>query len=329
MKTKTIFTMAALAAVLAGCSDNEDMTLQNNYPADGVIRMNVAVNDPQTRATYSDANTLTDFRIIVDNPNSPETYTYNSILVENKVTGWTPEKQMLWANDSDPVTIIAYKSAVNDPDYTIATTDVPVGIQTDQETDDNMLKSDFLFFKQSNFIPKNDLTTTDGKVDIRFQHVLSKLTLTINLGTELNEPVVPSENPITELKINGTAIAGTINFNTAGNTEDGNIPNVVTNENTDAVSPLYKVYTPAANKEKQGSVSYECILIPQNISENVFSVSFKVGAKNYEWVSKKAVELQPGTAHTLTLLAGKEVVLVGDITAGKWQEGTGQDITTD
>lgn len=328
MKTKTIFTMAALAAVLAGCSDNEDMTLQNNYPADGVIRMNVAVNDPQTRATYSDA-TLTDFRIIVDNPNSPKTYTYNSILVEDKVTGWTPAEQMLWANDSDPVTIIAYKSDVASPDYTAGTTDVPVNIQTEQGQDDNMLKSDFLFFKQSNFIPKNNLTTPAGKVDIRFQHVLSKLTLTINLGTELNEPVVPSENPITELKINGTAIAGTINFNTAGNTEDGNIPNVVTNENTDAVSPLYKVYTPATNKETQGSVTYECILIPQNISETLFSVSFMVGEKTYKWVSKKAVELQPGTAHTLTLLAGKEVVLVGNITAGEWQEGTGKDITTD
>lgn len=329
MKTKTIFTMAALAAVLAGCSDNEDMPLHNNYPADGVIRMNVAVNDPQTRATYSDANTLTDFRIIVDNPQNAG-YTYKSVLVENKVTGWTPAEQMLWANENDPVTIIAYKSDVESPGYGADKTDVPVNIQTEQGQNDNMLKSDFLFFKQSNFIPKDDLTTTDGKVDIRFQHVLSKLTLTINLGTELNEPVVPSENPITELTIKGTKITGTINFGDAENTKDGTLPtvNFTTSDQSGAVSPFYKVYTPAANKETQGSVTYECILIPQKI-ESGFSVSFTVGAKTYEWVSKKEVQLQPGTAHTLTLLAGKEVVLVGDITAGEWTEGGNQNITTE
>lgn len=325
MKTKTIFTMAALAAVLAGCSDNEDMTLQNNYPADGVIRMNVAVNDPQTRSTYSDEGKLTDFRIIVDNANN-SAYTYNSYLVSKTGNEWSPNNQMLWANETDPVTIIAYKSAVDDPDYTIATTDVPVGIQTDQEADENMLKSDFLFFKQSRFVPNTDLS--GSKVNIELQHVLSKLTLTIKLGTELNEPDVPSNNPITELKINGTAIAGTIDFSTAENTADGIVPSVVTNENTGAVSPHYIEYNKAGDKTQQGSVKYDCILIPQTI-EDRFSVSFTVGAKTYEWASINAVELQPGTAHTLTLLAGKEVVLIGDITAGEWTEGGNQNITTD
>lgn len=325
MKTKTIFTMAALAAVLAGCSDNEDMTLHNNYPADGVIRMNVAVNDPRTRATYSDDNTLTDFRIIVDNPLN-KNYTYNNILVNKSGTDWIPATQMLWANENDEVTIIAYKSAVDAPDYTIATTDVPVGIQTNQEADENMLKSDFLFFKQSRFVPDTDLS--GGKVNIELQHVLSKLTLTIKLGTELNEPDVPSDNPITELKINGTAIAGTINFNTAENTEDGNVPSVTTTGAAGTVSPRYIEYNKAGDKTQQGSVKYDCILIPQTV-ETGFTVSFKVGEKNYEWVSQKAVELQPCTAHTLTLLAGKEVVLVGDITAGEWTEGTSTNIETE
>lgn len=325
MKTKTIFTMAALAAVLAGCSDNEDMTLHNNYPADGVIRMNVAVNDPQTRATYSDANTLTDFRIIVDNPLN-KNYTYNNILVNKSGTDWIPATQMLWANENDEVTIIAYKSAVDAPDYTIATTDVPVGIQTNQEADENMLKSDFLFFKQSRFVPDTDLS--GGKVNIELQHVLSKLTLTIKLGTELNEPDVPSDNPITELKINGTAIAGTINFNTAENTEDGNVPSVTTTGAAGTVYPRYIEYNKAGDKTQQGSVKYDCILIPQTV-ETGFTVSFKVGEKNYEWVSQKAVELQPCTAHTLTLLAGKEVVLVGAITAGEWTEGTSTNIETE
>lgn len=337
MKTKTIFTMAALAAVLAGCSDNEDMTLRNNYPADGVIRMNVAVNDPQTRATYSDANTLTDFRIIVDNPKN-KTYTYNNILVNKSGADWIPENtQMLWANDSDPVTIIAYKSAVNNPNYTIATADVPVNIQTEQGQDDNMLKSDFLFFKHSNFIPKVDLTTPAGKVDIRFQHVLSKLTLTINLGTELNEPAVPENNPIENLKINGTSVSGTTDFGNAQDTKDnGSLPAVITDPTapTGTVSPLFIEYTEAGNKTQQGSVKYDCILIPQIITMNKFSVSFDVRLtdneiKKYTWTSDKAVTLQPGTAHTLTLLAGKEVVLVGDITAGEWTVEGNQNIATE
>lgn len=327
--------MAALAAVLAGCSDNEDMTLQNNYPADGVIRMNVAVNDPQTRATYSDDNTLKDFRIIVHNPKNLDAYTYNSILVNNDGTDWTPETQMLWANDSDPVTIIAYKSNVENPGYTVDKTDVPVNIQTEQGQEDNMLKSDFLFFKQSNFIPKENLTTPAGKVAIRFQHVLSKLTLTINLGTELNEPAVPEEDPIENLKINGTSVSGTTDFGNAQDTQDnGPLPAVTTASNKGGVSPLFIRYTKAGNKTQQGSVTYDCILIPQTITMNEFSVSFDVRLTNgqikkYTWTSDQEVELQPGTAHTLTLLAGKEVVLVGNITAGEWQEGTGQDITTD
>lgn len=88
---------ATLMTGFAACSSDDDMT--NNFPEDGVVRFNVGVNNPQTRASQpTDGSKVAEFGICIANSVN-STYTYNNVKVTgSNITAWTPATQMLWQN---------------------------------------------------------------------------------------------------------------------------------------------------------------------------------------------------------------------------------------
>ena len=103
---------ATLMTGFAACSSDDDMT--NNFPEDGVVRFNVGVNNPQTRASHSTAGSdVAEFGICIYNKVSSK-YTYNNIRVTgSNTTAWTPTQQMLWQNSTQAVDIVAYSPYVS------------------------------------------------------------------------------------------------------------------------------------------------------------------------------------------------------------------------
>jgi len=312
---------ATLMTGFAACSSDDDMT--NNFPEDGVVRFNVGVNNPQTRASQpTDGSKVAEFGICITNSVN-STYTYNNVKVTgSNITAWTPATQMLWQNSTQAVDIVAYSPYV-EGDYNISTTNLPVKVEETQIKDG--YTSDFLICKKPGFVPSKGLSE-GGKLNLAFKHALSQLTITVTLGSEFNAPDLVTTNPITDLKVNGTYIEGICDFTK----ESGFVTAKTTEANTIAVAPSeYGDFVKATSLSSNAKATYLCLLIPQTIEKGIFSVSFKLNGIPYTWASNEAVTLAENTAYTLALTVGKEIVVAGEMKANAWETGSTSNVETE
>ena len=312
---------ATLMTGFAACSSDDDMT--NNFPEDGVVRFNVGVNNPQTRASQpTDGSKVAEFGICIANSVN-STYTYNNVKVTgSNITAWTPATQMLWQNSTQAVDIVAYSPYV-EGDYNISTTNLPVKVEETQIKDG--YTSDFLICKKPGFVPSKGLSE-GGKLNLAFKHALSQLTITVTLGSEFNAPDLVTTNPITDLKVNGTYIEGICDFTK----ESGFVTAKTTEANTIAVAPSeYGEFEKATSLSSNAKATYLCLLIPQTIEKGIFSVSFKLNGIPYTWASNEAVTLAENTAYTLALTVGKEIVVAGEMKANAWETGSTSNVETE
>lgn len=319
-KALQLLMAAALVTGFAACSSNDDMLTANNFPEDGVVRFNVGVNNPQTRASHTDGSKVTEFGICITN-SANSTYTYNNVKVTgSNTTAWTPATQMLWQNSTQAVDIVAYSPYVVGK-YNTSTTTLPVKVEETQTKDG--YTSDFLICKMPGFEPSTGLME-GGKLNLAFKHALSQLTITVTLGSEFNATELVTTNPITDLKVNGTYIEGTCDFTK----ESGFVTAKTTDANTIAVAPSeYGDFVKATSLSSNAKATYLCLLIPQTIEK--FSVSFMLNGVYYTWASNQAVTLAENTAYTLALTAGKEIVVAGEMTADAWQAGSNSNVETE
>ena len=312
---------ATLMTGFAACSSDDDMT--NNFPEDGVVRFNVGVNNPQTRASQpTDGSKVAEFGICIANSVN-STYTYNNVKVTgSNITAWTPATQMLWQNSTQAVDIVAYSPYV-EGDYNISTTNLPVKVEETQIKDG--YTSDFLICKKPGFVPSTGLIE-GGKLNLAFKHALSQLTITVTLGSEFNATDLVTTNPITDLKVNGTYIEGICDFTK----ESGFVTAKTTEANTIAVAPSeYGDFVKATSLSSNAKATYLCLLIPQTIEKGIFSVSFKLNGIPYTWASNEAVTLAENTAYTLALTVGKEIVVAGEMKANAWETGSTSNVETE
>ena len=322
-KALQLLMAAALVTGFAACSSDDEMLTANNFPQDGVVRFNVGVNIPQTRASHStDGSDVTEFGICINN-NASSKYTYKNIKVTgNNITGWTPTEQMLWQNSTQAVDIVAYSPYVAGK-YNTSTTTLPVKVEETQIKDG--YTSDFLICKMPGFKPSTGLIE-GGKLNLAFKHALSQLTITVTLGSEFNAPDLVTTNPITDLKVNGTYIEGICDFTK----ESGFVTAKTTEANTIAVAPSeYGEFEKATSLSSNAKATYQCLLIPQTIEKGIFSVSFKLNGIPYTWASNEAVTLAENTAYTLALTVGKEIVVAGEMKANAWETGSTSNVETE
>ncbi len=333
MKTKNLLTVAALAAtLLGGCSKNDEQPATSNFPTDGVIRVATSVGDMQSRAGVTTDN-INNFNLKIENPDYP-TYSYYAIMRGNNTDGWNSYSAtggpatpllMLWRNDTDKVKVTAlseYDSTTSEGGFTSG---ISVNVYKDQTEENKLKMSDLLYMATKEVDPKKDLTA-DGKLPIKFVHLLSKLNLTITLGTELNIVPGTATNPISDLKVNGTYWYAYF-FPMTG------VLTPITEVGVQSVQPFAGAYTAGsaadAATQTKAVARYECILLPQTVTTGVFTVSFKIDGKTYEWTSRNNVTLVSGKKHALELTVGKDVVQTGQFTSSEWVDGTVNDVVTE
>ena len=329
MKTiKNLAMLAVAALATAACSNDENLvTPTDHFPADGIIRVAADVTDPQTRAGM-ETNNLTMFQLRVQNPVN-DTYSYNAQMkkdgdqwVSYKNDG-SEKMMMLWQNKTQKVNV----AAVCIPDVTLiddnwkatGATPVNITVEADQSKADKLNKSDILAMQNHEFNPATELTT-GGKMKVELKHRLTKLNLTVKLGTDFNlNGIGTTNNPITKVNVNGTntkAAWTLITDEFSGLSEKK------------SVKPLQTSYT-AGNADKQNAVAkYECILLPQTINANGFAVKILIGGKLYTWKSGDKVTLTSNTQYNLTLTVGKDIVVIGNFTATPWTDGGTKNIET-
>ena len=298
MKKTNILATAALATLLAACSNDSDVFNTPDY-ADTPIGLNVNVGPMATRAGYEQgALTEGSFGLYLTTQDTEGDERYNCTNREVKYdSGWTIQGgQLLWKSNDATVTYYAYlpyTGTVSDA------TNYAFTVQTDQSTEDNVKASDLLCTGQQPATPGTAL-------DITFKHALSKLNVTLKKGSELDEGVT-----FKSVKLSNCATATTVNL---------------TDGTTDTATKSQTITLYAATENEQ----YECILVPQTFNQTLKVEITDNNGKVYTFTSNKELTFASGEEYTLNLTVGRDKVTTGTISADPWgEEQQGGDLVTE
>ena len=298
MKKTNILATAALATLLAACSNDSDVFNTPDY-ADTPIGLNVNVGPMATRAGYEQgALTEGSFGLYLTTQDTEGDERYNCTNREVKYeNGWTIQGgQLLWKSNDATVTYYAYlpyTGTVSDA------TNYAFTVQTDQSTEDNVKASDLLCTGQQPATPGTAL-------DITFKHALSKLNVTLKKGSELDEGVT-----FKSVKLSNCATATTVNL---------------TDGTTDTATKSQTITLYAATENEQ----YECILVPQTFNQTLKVEITDNNGKVYTFTSNKELTFASGEEYTLNLTVGRDKVTTGTISADPWgEEQQGGDLVTE
>ena len=310
-----ILALAVAALSFTACT-NED-NISQDFLADTPIKLNVSVDEPTTRAGYSNAELPEGFVLNVDhyldlaNKIPDEKYSYpvwakkvgdgwKTYKLNENFGGTDEEVTMLWANMNDKVEVTAFTKFGE------------ITIPTDQTSDEQLKQADVLYMTPTMIDPSKE----GIKVDL--QHAMSKINLTIELGSEYEFSKEDVDLKIKDVKIDGSLVSATVYAN--GIYDESGVP-----------TPIFPFHTGTTPYSKTGGVitkasaTYEAILIPQYIESGKFTVSFKVDGKLYEWTYNQELTLASTTAYTLKLIAGDDKVQPVSFSVAAWKAGNGEN----
>ena len=300
---KIIFwTMAAMAFLLASCAGEEEVTT----PADSLkgkpINVDVLVSDIKTRAGYDNTSLPKMFYLSIDQ-NDPK-YDYTNVVMKYEEGKWVAyesdaegaaKKEMNWAGSTGTITV---KAAT----FSLSSTSTLLNALADQSTAEGIKASDHLYY-YSNAVKPSD----NGTISIPFDHIMSKLEITVTLRTQYGA----SENPITSAIAFGSATSATYSHADATSWSNYN----------SAVSDI-SLCPSGSYSAAERTATYEAIFIPQNIAASTFGVKVKIGDKTYTWKSANAVTLEGGKKYTLNLTLGKNELTLNTLSVSNWNEET-------
>lgn len=232
-----ILALAVAALCFTACT-NED-NISQDFLADTPIKLNVSVDEPTTRAGYSNAELPEGFWLFVmqDQVNGNSKYNYQ-VYVKKDGDSWktykldqktgnitNEEVTMLWANmNNNDATIYA----ANEMKENFSTTE-------DQSTENNFKGADFLFMPFTTVKP-----STDG-ISVDFKHTMSKINLTIELGSEYEFTKEDVDLKIKDVKIDGSEEKAVFYLSY---TDPGFYFSKHVNTNSKTITPLYTGATP-------------------------------------------------------------------------------------
>ena len=276
--------MVAVTAIFAGCANDEDALLPNDSLKDTPINVDVLVSGINTRAGYDNTSQPTMFYLSIDQNGSK--YDYN-VVMKHEGGSWVAyepdaenaaKKQLLWEGSKDNVTVTAATFRLPE-----ASTYCSLNVQTDQSTAEAVKASDHLYYYS------NAVTPSTGCISLELDHIMSKITVKLTLGTEYKDS---ETNPITSVTAFGASTGATYS------------PGVETPWSAGSNVSKISLFPSVEYNTADRTATYEAILVPQTIAENTFGIEIRIGEKTYEWTSTDAFTLTGGTNHTLEMTVG-------------------------
>ena len=299
MRKIQIFAMVALAAIFAGCSNNDDEVMKPKESLkDTPINVNVLLTDIQTRAGYDNTNQPTKFYLSIEQ--AGENYDYTNVVMKYENGSWvayesdaedSAQKLLLWEGSTGNVTVTAATfSLETSPSYSLSAS-------ADQSSDAKLKSSDHLYYYS------NEVEPSASGISISFDHIMSKLEIALKLRDEFEGLT----DPITSVMLSGTSLTATYAPANAEKWSGYSTADEVIN-----TCPLL------AYDKNARTATYEVILLPQTVAANTFCVTIFIGDKAYEWTSANAVTLASSNKYTLALTVGKDKVSGNSFTAAPW-----------
>jgi len=196
-----------------------------------------------------------------------------------------------------------------------------ISVRNSQIDEISIVESDIVYVKEVEIDHSTDLV--NGKINLQFKHRLSKLNLTIKMGTEFNKLAGgTATNLVCSTKVKNTFT--TALWKIVENTLSGysTKEDIAPWDNSDA-------YIAGEGDTKQAQAKYEAIIIPQTLNANEFGIAFSIDDRYFYWESSSAIEFKADTQYNLTLNVGYNVVTIEGFTATPWSEQPAQDIETE
>ena len=277
--------MVAVTAIFAGCANDEDALLPNDSLKDTPINVDVLVSGINTRAGYDNTSLPTMFYLTIDQHG--ENYDYANVVMKYEGGSWVAyesaaenaaTKQLLW--EGSEVNVIVTAATFPLPK---TSTSYALSVQTDQSTAEAVKASDHLYY----YI--NAVTPSIGGISIGLNHIMSKISVKLTLGTEYE---ASATNPITSVTAFGASTGATYS------------PGVETPWSEQSNVKKITLFPSVEYNTADRTATYEAILVPQTIAENTFGIEIRIGEKTYEWTSADAFTLKGGTNHTLEMTVG-------------------------
>ena len=278
--------MVAVTAIFAGCANDEDALLPNDSLKDTPINVDVLVSGINTRAGYDNTSLPTMFYLTIDQHG--ENYDYANVVMKYEGGSWVAyesaaenaaTKQLLWEGSKDNVTVTA--ATFHLPE---APTSCSLNVQTDQSTAEGIKASDHLYYSSNAITPSEN-----GTISIPLNHIMSKITVKLTLGTEYK---ASETNPITSVTAFGASTGATYS------------PGAETPWSAGSNVSKITLFPSVEYNTADRTATYEAILVPQTIAANTFGIEIRIGEKTYEWTSAEAFTLTGGTNHTLEMTVG-------------------------
>ena len=277
--------MVAVTAIFAGCANDEDALLPNDSLKDTPINVDVLVSGINTRAGYDNTSLPTKFYLSIDQKDTK--YDYTNVVMKYEGGKWVAyesdatdaeKKQLLWEGSKDNVIVTAATFLLPE-----ASTSCSLNVQTDQSTAEAVKASDHLCYYS------NAVTPSIGGISLELDHIMSKITVKLTLGTEYK---ASETNPITSVTAFGASTGAT--YSPGAETpwsEQSNVKKIT-------------LIPSVAYDKNNRTATYEAILVPQTIAANTFGIEIRIGEQTYEWKSADAFTLTGGTNHTLEMTVG-------------------------
>lgn len=291
MKMKKYITIATLAFVIAGCENSDNIPIVE----DGVMQIEV-LHPSATRATetsFENGDVIglyaTEYSGDFAAPLQISGNWANNVATTFDGASWTPAKKIFWSeNKMDVYGYYPYMTPTSIDEHLWS-------VQLDQSTPETAdalsgyEASDFLWGKATG------VSQTDGNVQLEFKHKCTKMVIKLVKGEAFTDEF-PND---TEVYLHSTVPTATINFTT------GNI-------SKDIYGERQKI------KARQVSIdTYEVILIPQSITENMPFIEVTMGGISY--LTEDMFSYLPGVQYSVSITLNSspeqiEVEIGGKIT---------------
>ena len=170
--------------------------------------------------------------------------------------------------------------------------------------------SNILYLKEKFINPSMNLVNEENQ--IARNRLLTKFNLTVKMDAASNKfKDGTTTNFISKLTVEGAKTLAMWKPVESSQSENYYIK---------AITPWNKSngYIVSDENIKQFEGKYECIIIPQTVAANSFSVNLTFGDRDFSWVSPEVVHLDFNTQYNLTLVVGSNAVTVEDFTASPW-----------
>ena len=298
---KKIFTLAALAAIVASCSQNDDIIPKDDLK-DTPITVTAGVAELTTRAGYDTENLPITFYLTVNQEGTNYDYT-NVLMTKNAGTATysAPEGTTLLWKDGN------HEAAVVNAYTTNATT---FTVQTDQSTTDGVLASDLLGAVKTDE-EASDINISGNNIAVDFRHLLCKFDVTFSWGSELEVETI-TDKSIKSVKYVGFGSEVSLDRAAASvesNDATADIVALVTDMTSEAIFAPYVGETPKIVITIETTTSEDGAAVT---AERVFSIN--VNAPIGGFVS--------GNRYTMNVTIGGTAAETGEIgIAEGWETG--------